>query len=303
MAWINPRQIEAFRAVMITGTATDAAAHMGVTQPAISRLLRDLQRALELRLFERHGTRLTPTNEALTLYAEVERSFIGLARIANVAHELKERRAGLVRIAAMPALINGFLPRFVGGLLASRPKLDLTLDGLLSHLVLEQAISGQCDLGFAIGPFEHSAVIVHQMPTARMVAVLPSGHPLAEKPVIHVSDLHGRDFVALTHSSRSRRRVDELCQQHNARPIIRAETQLSEITCALVASGLGIAVCDPFTGGEFNGRGVVVRRFEPVVDFEFAAIRSAQRQLPAVARELLDAFTRHVAAFVAGRSG
>lgn len=303
MAWINPRQIEAFRAVMITGTATDAAAHVGVTQPAISRLLRDLQRGLDLRLFERQGARLVPTNEALTLYAEVERSFIGLARIANVARELKERRAGLLRIAAMPALINGFLPRFVGGFLARRPKLDLTLDGLLSHLVLEQAISGQCDLGFAMGPFEHSGIIVQHMPAARMVAVLPAGHPLAGKPAIHVTDLHGQDFVALMHGSRSRQRIDGLCEQANVRPVIRAETRLSEITCSLVASGLGIAVCDPFTGREFDGRGVVVRCFEPAIDFEFAAIRSAQRQLPAIARELLDGFTRYTAAFVAEPRG
>ncbi len=299
MTWMNPRQIEAFRAVMVTGTATDAAAHMGVTQPAISRLLRDLQRGLGLRLFERRGTRLVPTNEALTLYAEVERSFIGLERITHVAHELKARRAGILRIAAMPALINGFLPRFVGRFLADRPKLDLSLEGLLSHLVLEQTVSGQCDLGFAIGPFEHAGVVTQRMPVARMVAVLPKAHPLASKRVIEVADLDGQDFIALVHGSRTRQRVDRLAELHGVRPVIRAETRLSEIACGLVASGLGISICDPFTGSEFDGRGVVVRRFEPAIEFDFSALRSAQRQLPAVARELLDAFSRYTAAFVA----
>src|SRR5436853_7818507 len=132
MARINPRQIEAFRALMLTASTTRAAQVMNVTQPAVSRLVRDLQAALELTLFERQGTRLTPTNEALALYAEVERSYVGLERIAQAAREIRGRRAGALRIAAMPALCSGFLPRFAGHYLMQRPGLDVALFGLMS---------------------------------------------------------------------------------------------------------------------------------------------------------------------------
>ncbi|MGY3652328.1 hypothetical protein ACVWW2_007619 [Bradyrhizobium sp. LM4.3] len=56
MARINSRQVEAFRATMLTGSVTEAAALMTVTQPAVSRLLRDLQALLKMELFERRGT-------------------------------------------------------------------------------------------------------------------------------------------------------------------------------------------------------------------------------------------------------
>jgi DNA-binding transcriptional LysR family regulator len=85
MPKINSRQIEAFRALMLAGTTTAAAEVMRVTQPAVSRLLADLQAALKLTLFDRRGTRLVPTSEALALYDEVQRSFVGLDRIAAVA--------------------------------------------------------------------------------------------------------------------------------------------------------------------------------------------------------------------------
>ena len=171
---LNPRQIEAFRAMMLTGGATDAAKLMGVTQPAVSRMIRDLQLALDLKLFERRGARLVPTGEARGLYAEVERSFLGLDRIAAAAVELRTRRAGILRIASLPALANGFLPRFVGGFLAQRPKLDLTLSGLVSHIVLDIVATGQCDLGFAQAPIEHTGVTIEWMPALPYVAVL---HP------------------------------------------------------------------------------------------------------------------------------
>lgn len=287
--------------MMVAGTVTDAAALMGVTQPAVSRMLRDLQATLGLNLFERHGMKLVPTNEGLTLYAEVERSFVGLERIAQVARDVKERRAGVLRIAAMPALMNGFLPRFAGGFLRERPKMDLSLHGIGSHLVLEQVLSGEHELGFAMGPLEHTGLIAHPMPAARMQAALPEGHRLAQKDVIHISDLKGEDFVTLDGGGRSRMRIDRLLELHNVRPVLRAETRLSGIVCGLVASGLGISVCDPYTLREFESRGVVVRPFEPVVEFEFAAVRSAQRSFPAIAQALLDAFTAHTTDFLAAR--
>ena len=65
---LNPRQIEAFRTVVVTGGVTAAAKALNVTQPAVTRLIHDLQYALGLTLFVKRGSRLVPTNEALSLY-------------------------------------------------------------------------------------------------------------------------------------------------------------------------------------------------------------------------------------------
>src|SRR5687767_16040826 len=60
VARINSRQVEAFRAMMLTGSVTEAAKLMNVTQPAVSRLLRDFQALLKMELFEKRGTGLVP---------------------------------------------------------------------------------------------------------------------------------------------------------------------------------------------------------------------------------------------------
>ena len=108
---LNPRQIEAFRTVIVTGGITAAAQALNVTQPAVTRLIQDLQYALGLPLFVKRGARLVPTNEALSLYREVERQFVGLERIENAARNLREGRAGSLRVAALPAFNVGFLPQ------------------------------------------------------------------------------------------------------------------------------------------------------------------------------------------------
>src|ERR1700744_6795042 len=149
MARINSRQVEAFRAMMLTGSVTEAAKLMAVTQPAASRLLRDFQSLLKMELFERRGTGLVPTAAASALYTEVARSFVGLERIAAAAEEIRGRRTGTLRVRAIPALGNGYLPRLAGHFLKERPNLNLAFFGVISPIVVDWAMNNQCDVGFA----------------------------------------------------------------------------------------------------------------------------------------------------------
>jgi DNA-binding transcriptional LysR family regulator len=286
---------------MLTGGVTAAAKLLNVTQPAISRLIRDLQNALELTLFERRGGRLVPTGEALALYGEVERSFVGLDRIAQTALDLRTRRGGSLRVAALPALANGFLPRWVGRFLADRPKLDLVLHGLVSHSVLDRVANRQCEVGFAAAPIEHPAVTIERMPPVAFVAVLPPGHKLTHKKLLRAEDFEGQPFISIGHSTVSRFRIDAVFAERDVTRLMRVETPLSEIACALVAGGVGLTLSEPFTAHEYAMHGVVVRRFEPLIPFEFAALYASDRTLPAVGREFIDGFREHVAAFAAAQ--
>ncbi len=302
MANLNPRQVEAFRAVMLAGGVGAAASLINVTQPAVSRLIRDLQHQLGLRLFERRGTRLVPTNDALSLYAEVERSFVGLDRIAETAADLRTRRSAYLRIAALPALSNGFLPRFVGSFLAARPKLNVVLSGMASHAVVAAVAQGQCDLGFAEVSIAHAATATERLPAGPYVAVMPEKHRLARKSMLRPRDFEGETFISLGTTSVSRFRIDRLFNQHGIRRVMRIETPLSEILCALAGSGIGVALCDPFTADEYRTRGIVQRPFEPRLEFEIGAVYPAHRPIPPVAREFADAFKAHMSAFLRQRT-
>lgn len=302
MRHLNPRQVEAFRALMLTTSTVRAAEMMHVTQPAVSRLVRELQEALELKLFEKRGTRLVPTSEAMSLYGEVQRSFVGMERIAHAAKELRTRRAGVLRVAAMPALCNGFLPRFAGRFLAERPRVDFVLFGLVSNSVLDWVVSDQCDVGFASAPIEHAATCSEMLPAVRYVAVMPPAHPLARRRVLRPKDFAGQPFVVLGPNTPSRQRIDDVFARHGVSRVLRVETPLSEIACALVAAGLGLSICDPFTADEYSTRGVVARPFEPAVTFQVAALYPAHRALSPVGREFIDGFAACIQAFRASQS-
>jgi len=107
---LSHRQIEAFRAIIESGSVTAAADLLFLTQPSVSRLLADLEAELGFALFARIGRSLTPTPEADALYEEVRRSFVGLQEISRVADDIRQYRSGSLKIAAMPALGLQFLP-------------------------------------------------------------------------------------------------------------------------------------------------------------------------------------------------
>src|SRR6478735_4651723 len=96
----NSRQLEAFRAVLMAGGMSAGARLLNITQPAASRLIRDLEAGLELTLFERRNGRLVVTQEGRRLQGVVERHVATLAEVLETARGLRASRLGQLRIAA-----------------------------------------------------------------------------------------------------------------------------------------------------------------------------------------------------------
>jgi len=271
---INFRQVEAFRAVMLTGRMTGAAELMSVTQPAISRLIRDFERATRLPLFERRGNQIIPTQAATTLMMEVERAFISLDRIAVVAMEISRHSAGTLRVAAMPALANGMLPRFLARFLKDKPNLHASLAGLPSSMVIEAVAAGQADLGYADGPLDRPGFSIETQPVPAVVA-MPAGHPLAAKAMVEAVDFTGERVISLEPGSIFAMRVEAALA--NVPRSVTLEAKLSHTACTLVAEGAGVAIMDPTSASEFVGRGVVLRPFSVFIDAGFLVIRLSNR--------------------------
>lgn len=286
-ARINLRQVEAFRAVMLTGRMTAAAELMSVTQPAVSRLIADFEHATRLRLFERRGNQISPTREAVTLMKEVDRAFVGLNRIALVAEEIGRHSAGTLRIAAMPALGNGILPRFLAHFLRDKPNLNASLSGLPSSMVIEAVASGQADIGYADEPLGRSGFIIETHPAAAITAI-PVGHSLAEKDVIEPNDLADQRMISLDPGTIFAMRVEMALA--GVPRLATLETRLSHTALSLVDEGAGIALVDPASASEFTGRNIVFRPFSIIIDAGFQMIRPADQKCPDIAQRFATEF-------------
>ena len=118
---MDVRLLEAFRAVVDHRSVTNAAATMGVTQPAVSAQIARLELELGFSLFDRSNGRLKPTAEGILFYAEANRALTGIDRLAQAAEQIRTAQTGRLVIASHPSAAISLLPSLVSTFLAERP--------------------------------------------------------------------------------------------------------------------------------------------------------------------------------------
>lgn len=256
---LNLRQIEAFRAVMLTGSVVGAARLMSVTQPGVSRTIGLMELRIGYALFERRGRRLVPTPEAEALYREIEHLYGSIERISQVAQDIRFQRAGALRVATLPALAQWLVPRAIARFLATRPNVTVFVQSLPSRQIAELVSTRQFDVGIVELPLSRPAIEIEPLEPVASMAVLPAGHRLASKKLISLKDLDGERMVMLSQHSFLRYQMDEAFSKLGVAPNVVLETPSSSIACALVAAGAGITLVSRLTAAPFAGPDLVVR--------------------------------------------
>jgi DNA-binding transcriptional LysR family regulator len=270
---------------MLTGSMTGAGHSMSISQPAVSRLIHDLEDELKLVLFERQGIHIAPTDQAHQLYREIERHFAGADRIREAARAIRLSTVGYLNIGAMPNLSAFCLPGAISGLLKTHPEVVLSIHPDSSVNLVSMLRHGQLDVVYGSPPPDASDLEHDPFPATQAVCIMPRDHPLQSKPVVTVKDLHDQDFVALGPNSRQRMQLNLAVLQAGVRPNIRVETLHSSSVISHVHHGVGLAVTDPIALIGVSTQDVVVRPFLPTISMEFSAIylRSARRSRIALA--------------------
>lgn len=294
---MNLRQLDAFRAVMETGSVTRGAAVLGVSQPATSKLVAALERQCGFLLFHRRGNRLMPTAEASTLYAEVERMYVGAEHIARQVERIRELRSGQLSIAAFPALATRALPRLVNRFMADHPRINVSLVSRSSRALVEWVAAQQVDIGIGLMTLDRVGVAFEPVGSFEGVCVVPTKHRLARRKSIQPADLDGEPFIALGVEDGSRFKVDQAFEGTAVRRDILIEAQQSEAACAFVAAGAGISIVEPFSAGEFGADQLVVRPFRPAVWFDIWLILPTGRPRSRLAEEFIGFFRKAMEAY------
>ena len=287
------RLLGTFRTVIETRSVTGAAAAIGVTQPAVSTQIARLEEEVGFTLFDRVNGRLRPTPEALLFYAETAKVMGGIERLAGLADDLREARAGRLTIASHPSAAISLLPDLVAEFTRERPEVAVRMIARDSSVVRNLLPVESFDIGIAEWPISEAEVQVdrHRL---RAVAILPEGDALSEHEAITPELLSGRPFVATYRAHMLHHRIGAAFSERGAAWEVRTEVEFFASACALVARGAGVAVVDPLSAGHHEKLGLVVRPFEPAIFYDFGVFRSRDRDLSVVAQAFYEFLTRHL---------
>jgi DNA-binding transcriptional LysR family regulator len=269
---LTHRQIDVFRAVMHSGQATRAAALLHTSQPTISRELARLEQVLGMALFDRVAGRLQPTARALALLQEVERSYIGLDRIAATAQGLRDFAQGRLAVACLPALAHALLPDAVRRFCTQWPQAGVALTPQDSPLLEAWLSEQRFDLGLTELAQAPPGTTATRLLHVDEVAVLPQGHALLDRRRLRLKDFEGQPFISFAPADPYRQQVDALFAAAGVQRRLHVEAGSAAAACALVRQGLGLAIVNPLTAWDWRGQGLHVRPLAFSVPFEVSVV-------------------------------
>ena len=192
---MNLKRLQAFRAVFEAASVTQAAERLHTTQPAVSRLIGDLEAELGLTLFVRQRRRLVPTAEGRAFYRDAEKALAAVDQIVDIARDIRTLRGAHLRVVVPMLIAFGILPAAVGAFSRAHPHTRVSLDIKDIRDIADWVADGPFDIGVTALPFEDARVECEPIATVRTVLVMPGRHPLVAKRLVNARDLHGESMI------------------------------------------------------------------------------------------------------------
>ncbi|CAJ92529.1 DNA-binding transcriptional regulator, LysR family [Cupriavidus necator] len=244
---MNLRQIEVFRAVMLTGSISGASKLLYVSQPAISRLMSHTEQRLGLELFRRTKGRLYPTPEARRLLGEVNAVYEGIERVNEIAEDLAANRTGSLRLTCSPNLGQTVLPRAIASFRAAHPAVRVVVRTQIPGNMLRALLSGQVDLAVSNMPLVHPNLEARLLVKNAIVALVPVDHRLATRTWVRPAELVGEDLIGYGPDVPFGLLVREMFGSEGNQPDMRVQVEQAHVARALAQAGAGIALVDAMT--------------------------------------------------------
>ncbi|OWT80342.1 MULTISPECIES: LysR substrate-binding domain-containing protein [unclassified Achromobacter] len=269
---LNLRQIEAFKAVIEHGTVSQAAAVLGVTQPAVSKLLAHLEADTGLSLFDRVRGKLAATRHGMRLYEEVDRIFAGLRQVEQAVDSIRRDEQRTLIVGVLPALSGSFIRRVTMNFLRQHPDVRFSIQCRGSHLLADWLATRQIDVALVGSRVDNPYIDREPMFQHPLMCALPVNHELTRKRVLRPRDLDGLPFIGFSADSQTHGLAQVAFEQARARLNVVLETSTSPTACEFVAAGLGVSLIHPLFADGFQNR-LVLRRFDPEMQFHFQLCR------------------------------
>ena len=230
----------------MTGTVSGAAKLMNVSQPNVSRMLKYLEGRLGLNLFERHGGRLLATQEAHTLFHDVDSVHNHLVSLDESIRRISAGEGGRFCIGTSPSLGRYVVPRVLAEIRAKYPSAALRVDVLSVAQISDYLSFGQGEFACTIFPIEHPNIETLPMTEGRLMCVLRKNHRLARSRTITARSL-AENVIGFDSGTPHGDVAQEFFRQAGIKPKFPIIVRFAETACALVEQGLGVALVDEFT--------------------------------------------------------
>ncbi|WP_410512707.1 LysR family transcriptional regulator [Paenibacillus sp. BR2-3] len=280
------RQLEYFVQAARLNSFSKAAESLYITQPTISKMLRNLEVELGADLFYREGKsiRLTDAGEILLTKAQnIVESFHSLSSELDSLRNLKK---GHIRIGLPPMVGASFFPAVIGQFHKKYPEVTIRLHEDGAKKVENDVETGLLDIGVVVLPVNSARFHYFSFVQEKLQLLVPLSHRLAEAKSVPMSGLSGEEFVLFREDFTLHDRIITECVKAGFQPKVVYESSQWDLISRMVAAGLGIALLPETICRDMDrSRIAVIPLTEPAIPWQLGMIWRRDRYLSFAARE------------------
>lgn len=239
---VSFKQIVAFLSVAETENFTAAADALCTTQSAVSNLIKEMERELDLRLFERTTRTVRLTDAGREFLPSAQRVFTEFQSAMAKAKSIAEQRRAQVTVAASPLMASLLLPAAIVEFQAQCPKINIVLRDAPYDQIRRLVLDGEAEVGFGLMPEAEPALTGEILAEGPLNLLFPAGHPLEKVEQLGWHDIAKYPFIALTSENGTRKMAEQCAAESGVTLKPAYEVSFIWTAISMVDAGLGVCV-------------------------------------------------------------
>lgn len=288
--WPDIRSMEAFAAVVKCGSMTAAAQKLSIGQPAVTRMIRDLEDRVGFELFNRNGPKISPSDKGIKFYEESQRVIANLSHLNERAHAIRDEKIPAIDIVATPTMSAGLVGPVLSRVFDILPDF-VYIETTTSARVMHSLRQRTADLGFSAYSNDLDQLQCLARFESSVVAIVQKGSQFDTDGPVPLSAFEAERTLTICGGYQIRDAINKTFQNQSIN--IRSEISTnSSLSAAMAArAGLGIALCDPVTAIGVPVEGASVRPIAVPISYDWGLFASDDSVVGDQVERLIDACT------------
>ncbi|KAA9012231.1 LysR family transcriptional regulator [Niallia endozanthoxylica] len=273
---------------------TKASQILHVSQPSISKMVKNLEDELKVKLLDRSEREIELTDAGVIVYEQALKVLQSVEDIYSYVDELVDVKRGNINMGLMPTIGVLLFPTILAGFKKQYPQIDISMTEGSAKQLEHRVKQGSIDLAITVRPVNSELFESIPLLSEELVVIVDSEHRLAGKESLCLSELKDESFILLTEDYVLHDVVEQACRESGFEPHVAYQSSLWDIIGEMVAAQLGISLIPRSMVSRFNNRKLqAISISEPQVAWDVVLIYRKNKYLSYAARELIEYIQSH----------
>lgn len=286
---VDIRHLRYFSKVAKLSSFTKAAAALHVSQPSLSKTIKDLEEELGVSLFHRSSRKLELTDAGTAFLANTKVVLEAFNNLTSQLDDLMDLKKGEIRIGIPPIMGATFFSKLISEYKRKYPMIDITLTEVGSKVIKKMVEDGSLDIGLICNlPFNKESFETIKILKDPLMIIANKESELSSKQSVDLAELRDHPFILYRKDFSLHDSIIEECSKKGFYPIVACESSQSDFMIEMVGAGIGIALLPRKICDQIQDPNIIAIPLENSnIYLELAMIWKYDQHIPFAVREFI----------------